>query len=194
MLAVNLAKVRFLSSTCKDLFLLRLELVRISAFSKGVDRGKAANQSDRVQIVPFCSGRAFITERGFVATRQGLEALTAQLHREAITRGLGQAQQVLVIADGAVWIWNLVKDRFPKPINAWISTMPRNISGLWQTIAMDVALPKRPPGWRPCFNRSAMTKLALLLLVSGNLNPAWSKPNKRSFRPRSNTLRTTSTG
>jgi hypothetical protein len=58
--------------------------------------------------------RAFITERGFVATRQGLEALTAQLHREAITRGLGQAQQVLVIADGAVWIWNLVKDRFPE--------------------------------------------------------------------------------
>lgn len=58
--------------------------------------------------------RAVITERGFVATRAGLEALTAQLYREAIARGLGQAQQVLVIADGAVWIWNVVKDRFPK--------------------------------------------------------------------------------
>lgn len=58
-------------------------------------------------------GRALISERGFVATRGGLEALTAQLYREAITRGVGQAQQVLVIADGAVWIWNLVKDRFP---------------------------------------------------------------------------------
>jgi len=56
--------------------------------------------------------RAVITERGFVATRQGLEALTAQLHREAIARGLGQAQQVLVIADGAVWIWNIAKERF----------------------------------------------------------------------------------
>lgn len=56
--------------------------------------------------------RAFITERGYVATRGGVEALSAQLHREAITRGLGQAQQVLVIADGAVWIWNLVEDRF----------------------------------------------------------------------------------
>jgi hypothetical protein len=33
-------------------------------------------------------------------------------HREAIQRGLGQAQQVLVIADGAVWIWNVAKDRF----------------------------------------------------------------------------------
>jgi hypothetical protein len=58
--------------------------------------------------------RAVISERGFVATRAGLEALTAQLYREAIARGLGQAQQVLVIADGAVWIWNVVKDRFPK--------------------------------------------------------------------------------
>jgi hypothetical protein len=58
--------------------------------------------------------RSVITERGFVATRHGLEALTAQLHREAIARGLGQAQQVLVIADGAVWIWHLVKDRFPQ--------------------------------------------------------------------------------
>ena len=57
--------------------------------------------------------RPFITERGFVATRGGIESLTAQLYREAIARGLGQAQQVLVIADGAVWIWNLVKDRFP---------------------------------------------------------------------------------
>ena len=56
--------------------------------------------------------RAVITERGFVATRQGLEALTAQLYREAIARGLGQAQQVLVIADGAVWIWNIAKERF----------------------------------------------------------------------------------
>ena len=43
----------------------------------------------------------------------GLEALLPHLYREAIQRGLGQAQQVLVIADGAVWIWNLVQDRFP---------------------------------------------------------------------------------
>jgi hypothetical protein len=57
--------------------------------------------------------RAVISQRGFVATRAGLEALTAQLYREAIARGIGQARDVLVIADGAVWIWHLVKDRFP---------------------------------------------------------------------------------
>ena len=58
--------------------------------------------------------RAVITQRGYVATRLGLEALLPQLHHEAIVRGLGQAQRVLVIADGAVWIWNLVRDRFPQ--------------------------------------------------------------------------------
>ena len=57
--------------------------------------------------------RALITQRGYVATRLGIDALVAQLYREAIQRGLGQAQHVLVIADGALWLWNLVKDRFP---------------------------------------------------------------------------------
>jgi len=57
--------------------------------------------------------RSVISQRGYVATRLGLEALTAQLYREALQRGLSQAQQVLIIADGAVWIWNLAQDRFP---------------------------------------------------------------------------------
>ena len=58
-------------------------------------------------------GRPIITERGFVATRGGLDALRAQLHAEARRRGLGQAAGALVIADGAVWIWRLADDRFP---------------------------------------------------------------------------------
>jgi hypothetical protein len=61
-----------------------------------------------------CKGkrRAFITERSYVATRQGIEAMMRQLYAEAVRRGLGRAQRVLVIADGAVWIWNVVADRF----------------------------------------------------------------------------------
>jgi hypothetical protein len=56
-----------------------------------------------------CRGQTFgerpvITQRGFVATRHGLEALLPQLYREALARGLGQAERVLVIADGAVKI------------------------------------------------------------------------------------------
>lgn len=60
--------------------------------------------------------RALITERSYVATRGGVEPLMKQLYYEARARGLGQAQRVLVIADGAVWIWNLVADRFQDAI------------------------------------------------------------------------------
>jgi hypothetical protein len=59
-------------------------------------------------------GRPVISERGFVATRQGIDALREQLHAEALRRGLGQAAGVLVIGDGAVWIWRLADDRFPQ--------------------------------------------------------------------------------
>lgn len=58
-------------------------------------------------------GRPVIIERGFVATREGIDALREQLHAEARRRGLGQAAGALVIADGAVWIWRLADDRFP---------------------------------------------------------------------------------
>jgi hypothetical protein len=59
-------------------------------------------------------GRPVITERGFVATRQGMDALRQQMHAEALRRGLGQAAGALIIADGAVWIWRLADDRFPQ--------------------------------------------------------------------------------
>jgi hypothetical protein len=59
-------------------------------------------------------GRPVITERGFVATRQGIAGLREQLHAEALRRGLGQAASALVIGDGAVWIWRLADDRWPQ--------------------------------------------------------------------------------
>lgn len=58
------------------------------------------------------SGRPVISERGYVATRAGLDAFREQVYAEALQRGLLQAQQVLILADGAIWIWNLVEDRF----------------------------------------------------------------------------------
>jgi len=58
--------------------------------------------------------RPIITERSYVATRGGLDALRQQIYYEARVRGLAQAERVLVLADGAVWIWNLVEDRFKK--------------------------------------------------------------------------------
>lgn len=53
-----------------------------------------------------------MTERGYVATRRGIERFRNQLYAEALRRGMNQAETVLVLADGAVWIWNLVEDRF----------------------------------------------------------------------------------
>lgn len=58
-------------------------------------------------------GRAVISQRAYAVTRLGIEALMRQLYREAIACGLGQAEDVLVLADGALWIWNAVNDRFP---------------------------------------------------------------------------------
>ena len=57
-------------------------------------------------------GRPVISERGFVATREGMDGLREQLQAEALRRGLGQAAGALVIGDGAVWIWRLADDRF----------------------------------------------------------------------------------
>ena len=57
--------------------------------------------------------RAVISQRRYVVTRHGVQALMRQLYREALDCGLAQAKEVLVIADGAVWIWNAVEDRFP---------------------------------------------------------------------------------
>ena len=57
-------------------------------------------------------GRPVIRERGDVMTRGGVDTLRTLLWAEAQRRGLAQAATVLVVADGAVWIWNLVTDRF----------------------------------------------------------------------------------
>lgn len=53
------------------------------------------------------AGRPIIADRGYVATRQGLESFKRQLYAEALQRGLLQAETVLVLGDGATWIWNL---------------------------------------------------------------------------------------
>jgi hypothetical protein len=57
-------------------------------------------------------GRRVIAQRGYVETRESLDAFAQQLYVEALLRGLLAAQAVLIIADGAIWIWNLAEDRF----------------------------------------------------------------------------------
>ena len=64
------------------------------------------------QRVESDRGRARILSRGTVMTRGGVDDLREQLFAEAQRHGLAQAAKVLVVADGAVWIWNLADDRF----------------------------------------------------------------------------------
>jgi hypothetical protein len=64
------------------------------------------------QRVESDGGRARILSRGTVMTRGGVDDLREQLFAEAQRHGLAQAAKVLVVADGAVWIWNLTGDRF----------------------------------------------------------------------------------
>jgi len=64
------------------------------------------------QRVESEGGRARILSRGTVMTRGGVDELRQQLFAEAQRHGLAQATKVLVVADGALWIWNIVDDRF----------------------------------------------------------------------------------
>jgi len=58
------------------------------------------------------SGRPVIADRGYIATRKGIDSLKRQLYAEALQRGLLAAETVLILADGAIWIWNMADDRF----------------------------------------------------------------------------------
>jgi hypothetical protein len=46
----------------------------------------------------------------------GLEDFGRALYQEAARRGVDHAAQVVVVADGAPWIWNLVAEHFPDAI------------------------------------------------------------------------------
>lgn len=56
--------------------------------------------------------RRIIVEKYLVAHRGDPSEFGRAVHAQALRRGLAQAAQVFVISDGAVWIWNIVGDRF----------------------------------------------------------------------------------
>lgn len=66
-----------------------------------------ADQRARTQ-----SGRPLLLEKFYVALRGEPEELGRRLYAEALRRGLNQARRVYVVADGGVWIWRIVADRF----------------------------------------------------------------------------------
>jgi hypothetical protein len=62
------------------------------------------------------AGRGMILEKFYVAHRGEPEELGRRLYAEALRRGLNQAARVYVVADGGIWIWNIVRDRFPEAL------------------------------------------------------------------------------
>jgi hypothetical protein len=66
------------------------------------------------QVAEKASGRRQILQKFWVLapTQTPPEEFGRAVHAEAIRRGMGKAQYVFVLADGAVWIWNLIEDRF----------------------------------------------------------------------------------
>jgi len=57
-------------------------------------------------------GRGVLSEKVVVCWQgEGLE-VGRRLHWEAVRRGLGRAEWILVLGDGAAWIWNVAADRW----------------------------------------------------------------------------------
>ncbi len=52
----------------------------------------------------------------YVGAIESAEAFGRRLYAEAVRRGVGRAAQVIVLGDGAVWIWGLAEEHFPGAI------------------------------------------------------------------------------
>jgi hypothetical protein len=60
------------------------------------------------------SGRGMLMEKKVVAVAPDTDVvdLGAMIQAQAMRSGLLRAKEVFVVADGAIWIWNLIEDRF----------------------------------------------------------------------------------
>jgi hypothetical protein len=66
------------------------------------------------QVAEKASGRRLIVQKQWVLApgRTPPQEFGRRVYAEAVRRGMGSARYVFVLADGAVWIWNVIEDRF----------------------------------------------------------------------------------
>lgn len=62
------------------------------------------------------AGRGMLIEKKVVAVAPDTDVVTlgAMIQEQATRSGMIRAKEVFVVADGALWIWNLIEDRFQK--------------------------------------------------------------------------------
>jgi hypothetical protein len=67
---------------------------------------------------PATRPRRQILQKFWVASPSGTpwEEFGRQVHAQALRRGMANAKYVFIVCDGAVWIWNMIEDRFPSAI------------------------------------------------------------------------------
>lgn len=58
------------------------------------------------------AGRGVLTDKVVICWQGEPAELGRRLHWEAVRRGLGRARFILVVGDGAPWIWNVAADRW----------------------------------------------------------------------------------
>lgn len=69
----------------------------------------------------------------YVATLDPVETFADLVEAEARGRGSDHIRQLVVLGDGARWIWNLATTRFPKPHKSSTCFMPVNTCTPWPT-------------------------------------------------------------
>jgi hypothetical protein len=52
----------------------------------------------------------------------------ARLHWQAQALGLGRAQNILALADGASWCWNLIQQRWPERHHAYLPSHYKKVT------------------------------------------------------------------
>lgn len=94
---------------------------------RGPGWGKKKPHQERVEWHEMKTGVFYLHEqaartqgeRGVLADKSMVRwlgeplELGRRLHWEALRGGLGRAQDILVLADGSAWIWNVASDRWP---------------------------------------------------------------------------------
>jgi hypothetical protein len=81
------------------------------------------------QAAKTAGQRGLLVEKFVVAHAGEPLEFGRRVQAEARPRGLGQAPHFYVVADGGVWIWNIVADRLAEATVCWTFITPASTVG-----------------------------------------------------------------